>query len=561
MDLIIDFDKRFLNASKSLESLVLADNYINPFIININKTSDNFNDEVFQQFTIFKKNINLSKSTLIECEMFWFSNFFVPLGKWFSAIDKLILDEKIDRNSKITFTSYSKNQNIFLAEAEGESNSQILYKKSYYLSFYIKSYLLKKGITNIVFEKNVSLKSKISFAIRGRLLTSIKAFKLAFSRALLVFFRKRIHTDNKFLFLLRGSVQTEFIEGIYSCYGNKFDLVVNESSFSFKKNYRLAKSKGYNCYRNEGNIKISELIKELCLVSKSYRNKSEEVSIFYGIDIQIKYLLKEVSVLNFNLRTYALSIKNVIIQNKKKYKKIISFEMMKPYAHFITEFTDTTVNQIQTTLIESKKFPNFSYSNMFFFNNKERYINHTNLLTDKTVYGYLDNIKYLGLKKKEKLEDIKSATYFAQPVHQNEENELISYLIELCNQLKVKLSIKIHPRSKETDFLKFHRNFIVSGNNSSQEIISKTDLVFTRNSSIGLDAWFLNTPILFFVDKSLSSKNVTYIPSDYLGKITIQNKVETLKILIPKIIDNFYNHKYHQDLYIDKDEIRKKLFN
>ena len=96
---------------------------------------------------------------------------------------------------------------------------------------------------------------------------------------------------------------------------------------------------------------------------------------------------------------------------------------------------------------------------------------------------------------------------------------------------------------------------------ASTQIIQESDIVITRDSAIGFDAWFLNTPILFFLNGMLKGKGLTYIPDNYLGKFSKMPSLEDLSKNLGAIVSQFYSHKYQ--LYCKRDEsyLIKKIAN
>jgi hypothetical protein len=119
------------------------------------------------------------------------------------------------------------------------------------------------------------------------------------------------------------------------------------------------------------------------------------------------------------------------------------------------------------------------------------------------------------------------------------------------------LSLKLHPRSQEEDYTKLDLPFMES-EQSSIEAVEKSHLVITRNSSIGKDAWTLNTPVLFMVYGQLSSKNIPYIPKDYRGSFQSKPTIKLLDEFVNNL-ENYYSHSFHKSITFDLEMLRAEL--
>ena len=104
------------------------------------------------------------------------------------------------------------------------------------------------------------------------------------------------------------------------------------------------------------------------------------------------------------------------------------------------------------------------------------------------------------------------------------------------------------------------QNFhILDSTMDSIDVILNSDLIATRNSSVGADCWFLNTPVLFFVNGTLKRDNISYIPEDYLGTLVNEININELSETLPSIINDFYNHPMHKNYLIDEEDIVEEL--
>jgi hypothetical protein len=310
---------------------------------------------------------------------------------------------------------------------------------------------------------------------------------------------------------------------------------------------------------------LFQLLKEYIEVIKLYFCNDKSISKFYSIDINLQKLIPELGIKQFNYKTYAFSVLNAIAFMKKKYKvkfnKHLCFEMLHPYSFFLNKFLSESVVQIQTVDIPKLIFPNYVYSDKFYFSNYTFFDSQVSINSSKlNNFDALHNIKYYGLKKKNKLKSIKILTYFCQPIYTDDEEATILFLIKFSIKINAKFQLKLHPRSNAS-IINFDGLSIIDGNISSQSVILQSDIVFTRTSAIGIDSWFLNVPIIFFVNGILKGDNIDYIPNDYTGAIKTYITVEALANQLETIIEDFYNHKLHNKFSVDYKMINKKLKN
>lgn len=567
--LFIDFDGRYRSIAPPKDTLVLTNLYYSPHTYNISANISIW-DKIKEEFDSYINNIDNDalgsiygdKKTL---NVYFFTSFFAHLGQWFSKIEELLAKGIIDKNTEIIFSSYCNNAKVFVFEAEGETNGQFLYKKSYYLSYYIRLFFEQKQCKKIKILKRRTFSAIISFYLRGTVVLLIKTLQILFYK---IFVRRRSYLSGDYqrpmLYISsRGLIQTQFVSNICKKYSNRVVMIVNESSSKPFRNLKAASSLGPYYYA-EGKITLRQLMSEIGRVVKSYLIKDNLISNFYGVGIDVKNLIPECSIKHFHCRTYAHMVNNSIIEINKNEeiepRSIISMEMLPPFAYFLKEFAGIEVNQIQTTAMLTLPYPNFVYGNKFYFSNKETFEEYSKLnfsFGDK--FDLLDNIKYVGISKKERLHKIDSITYFSQPIFLDEERELIEFLKLFCDYNNLKLKIKFHPRASipSTGLEKVE---ILSSTSNSVSIVNSSDLVATRNSSVGQDCWFLNVPVLFFVHGTLKGDNVAYIPKDYSG--AIKDNLDIIKISnqLSLIVEDFYTHAMHNNCNLDEENIIKKLF-
>lgn len=568
--LFLDFGGTYSKNKPEDFTIVLTNKYDADWVININKKTNSRN-EIFHAFENYCSEILKKDKTDISIyKMDMFTSFFFPLGQWITVINDLISNSDLDKDSEIIFSTYANNAKGFIFEAEGETNSQFLYKKYYFLSYYLYNYFLNKGFTNIHFKKTNTYLAKFSYFLRGFIVLNVKTLQLLLYKLFLLkrnFNIKKEDINNHVVVIsTRGIVQTQFIHGFYKREQGKILTIVNESSSNPFMNFKEAKKTFNSFFYTEGFLTMKQLIREYYDVIRNYYLKIELKAKFYGIEVDVNDLLPELGIKNFHIKTYAYSFNNGLKYLKRKYNfkiiKIISFEMLLPFSHYLKKENNETVVQIQSTLIQSVKYPNFIYSDQFYFNYNDFFIEHSKVNAQiKDKFNKLHNIKYFGIEKKKIENKFRIITYFTQPIYFDEEDNLIEFLKSFCSQNNMKLQIKLHPRAKTPKTCLASPDIkILNKKLSSQEVIMNTDIVITRNSSIGLDSWFMNVPILFFVNGTLKGENISYIPDDYLGNIKNKITVETLINNINNIITDFYDHKFHDNLYIEKDYILNEIF-
>ena len=564
--LFLDFDKCFLNKAIPSNYFVLSSNYQRDGVISVlNYTS--CRSSVLNDFKkIFVQNKDIDKIFRTN-KMILFLNFFYPLGQWISAINDFIsqMDENVEKIS-VVFSSFSNNSNIFLFEAEGEINSSFLYHKSFFLSYYIKKYLGSIGINNVKIISNKSIRSKIFYFLRGFLVVNFKLFQLLFYK-FFVFKRnyiKNFHSrSNQIIVSSRGVVHTQFMQGFLSHISNSTIAFINEGSARPFRNLKSIKNNNFNFFYAEGFLSIKQIFNFYLTSAKLYFTKKVNRILFMNISIDLNKLLPELGVFEFNMDSYSSSVLNSKnkLQESFSFKKFISFEMLFPFAQYVQEKIKVATVQIQTIAIFKEAHPNFVFADKLYFSNNQDFNFHSkqNPL-NKKKYSKLENLKYLGLIKSPPKLIFKKITYFTQPIYENEEIQLLIFLKKFCVLNNYKLFVKLHPRSKMSNFKLLKLPFIDSSI-SSQKAINNSDLVITRDSSIGFDAWFLNIPILFFLHGMLKGEGLAYIPDDYKGKFNHMPSLIYLSNNLQDIVTQFYSHKYHSDFIIDENYLVKEILN
>ena len=560
--LFIDFDGIYENKIPNQNTIVLTNLYNNNNVENINQNT-NSNDYSYSQFEKYLNGIDKSEINLESKNFYLYSFFFYPLSQWFLKINNLINQNKIDENTEIVFSSFSNNKKAFIFEAEGENSGQMLYKKAYFLSYYIKKHFQNKNLNKIKIIKNYTLSSRISYFLRGFIILHLKLSQILFFK---FFTFKRNYISSKSerkvtTILTRGLIQTQFIKPLYDSKPEEFIAIVNESTSNPFRNLKAAKKSFTDFFYAEGFIYLNDLIKEYLIVLKGYTkfSTSNNCSDFFNISINLIDLVPEILIKEFHLKTYSHSINRSIIHlnNKERYetKKIISFESLPPFVFFLKKMIKKEIIQIQTTEIFARKQPKFSYADIYFFNNKKTFEQHNTINSHFSEnFKLLNNIKYFDTVKKREMSSFKHIVYFCQPLYYDDELSYIDFLFEFCNSYNYEFKIKLHPRSNISMYHNYKKS-IIQNTINSVEVLKSCDIAITRNSSIGLDSWYLNTPIIFLVNKTLNNEGISYIPKNYLGTIKDDLTTDKFNELLPEIINDFYNNNFHSSLIIDKQKI------
>ena len=206
---------------------------------------------------------------------------------------------------------------------------------------------------------------------------------------------------------------------------------------------------------------------------------------------------------------------------KEKYKsnKFISFDMLTPQPHYVASVVGRdNILQIQTTLMNGKPQANFIAGNFFVHTDAISYkgmceanLNlKSKLLLIDTPKALRKNIKTIRNK------ELKRVVYFTQPVELEVEKKMLLDLNEMLLDRKIELYIKIHPRQKIASY-----SFLKDVNVIAADFdVEMFDLAITRTSSIAIDCWIANLPIVFIRETGLmQSIDANYLPKDYIGDL------------------------------------------
>lgn len=565
--LYLDFDGTYKNKPPNDNVIVLTNLYSAEWAILINADRSNRNQALFdfeESYLNFDKNNKFLSFNLDISKSVLFKNFFFPLSQWLFTIESLINHGKIDINSKVEFSSFSNNRKVFILDAEGETNGQFLYKKSYFLSYYILQFVIQSGFEKIILGKNKSLQSKVSFFIRGPIILFLKALQLIFYKLFVIKRNYLTSQQRKRLLAVssRGIVQTYFIKGLYERMSQSMILFVNEASSKPFRNFNAVRKTCGNFYYSEGNLTFQQLGEEFFLSIKNYFNKKKCLTLFRGVNVNLYDLIPELGIHHFHMKTYAHSLNNSIKTISKdgfEFDKIISLEMLSPFSFYLKE-SNIPIIQIQGAALHIQNDVDFVYGDKFYFYSRMVYDGFMDSgFRSKREIGYINNIQYVNYKKLEKKKNFKVMTYFTQPMYFDEEIILIDFLKTFCKKYSLDLQIKLHPRSPSLD-VDLEKIKIIKGSENSQRVVLNSDIVVTRTSSIGLDSWFANIPVIFFINNSFKNTKSEFIPENYSGVIREDISIEKFAEKLNSIIDDFYTQSFHKELEIDFDKIKSELF-
>lgn len=561
INLILDFNELYRDSAPESDAIVLSSTYENDWTIDVRKFRSDIKDNVFEYTNAWGNlcaNVDpIYKSTLLAVEASFFRSVISPISRWIEAINHCFETYEV---IGIVFTSYSANDKIFVYEAEGEINMYLLYKKHYYLPYYLHEFLKGKNI-GITFVKKVNVLSiNFKFYLRNFLIANFIILKQILFK--LITFKRNYATssikDVSNVFSSRAIVQTEFISNYQKANNASALLVINEQSFRLFKHLKYVKANNFSFLYAEGANTIKNLFSIIATyfrkLNKLSSNNDKAIS-YQGIDIKCNSFLKDLLVKELDYTFYSTSVKNVL----RKYVpvadnlRMISFEMFTPYAYYLKKNTALKTYQIQTTLIEPICNANFIGGDKFYFTNPiafESFKAQNLHLADKLdCIAYL---KYMGIKRKEELSaELKTMCYLTQPIDFDEEQEVIDFLEQYASQHNIRFIIKPHPRQKNIEY-KMPGTLLADKFYNLEKLIDESDVVITRSSSVGLDAWLYGVPPVYIkLNKTLQAQSLFYAPNDYIGSVNSLSELETLLNNYEGLLHGFKQHKLYNELNID----------
>jgi hypothetical protein len=480
-----------------------------------------------------------------------YSSVIEPLFKWVLAIEKAI--DKYEP-SKLDFGRFYRANAIYTYEAEGEVNKKWMYESNYYLpnlilplikSKYPDIFILSEEISSFKVYRNFYLRNLIY--LTGSHLIAINRW----GRALFLK-PKKIKVKNKIGLLVRNQIQTNFALNLYKHFRDEFYFLSYEQvgSVSKNRNYLLRLQQEFIDLNQR--LSLSDLIKSFFsgFFSLFQRRKCVELKLYNGaLSLPMEYVLRDLYIRSLDFKLYSKSIK------KFENNNFISFDMLTPQPHYIASIVGrNNILQIQTTVMNGKSQANFIAGNFFV---------HTDPISYKGMCEANPHLKYKlllidtpkALKKNltaRKNEKLNRVIYFSQPVELEIEKIMLLKLQDILASKNIEFYIKIHPRQKKVSY-SFLKNAKVVGSEFDADFF---DLALTRHSSIAIDCWIANLPIVFIRETGfMQSIDANYLPKDYIGDL---NKVEELLNIIntyDEFVTQYWAFRENIGLHVDDKHI------
>lgn len=475
---------------------------------------------------------------------------FIPIGSWTQLIDHALNKGLIKKTDLIRFSISTKKPVICVLEAEGESQGSFLYKSSYFLPFFIEQHMINLGFTNIIVDNRCGFTYSVKKFVRGLSFIGLKYFQQIIYKIHAVLFIRNYRISGKYIIATRGIIQTHFIKSLTPLFKkDTYSIVVNESSiFPFQNLKHIQKSKNPHSFI-EGIIPFKRISRDFLFTLQNFLIfslfKKKQVVSFFGLELDFNQIVTELFIFKYYCEIQGLSIKYARKINQNSSTKIFCFDMLTPQPYYIKKHnSDCFVAQIQTTLMAAIKQENFVFTDKFFFTDRDTYEGHVKHNFEyASKFDLLADLKYASLIKSNKVDMVRNVVYFTQPVFFEQEIKLINFLNKYFSSKGIVLQLKLHPRSVATDYTQFS-NPIINAVVDSLDIIKVTDLVLTRNSSIGLDAWKLNVPVMFFVHESLNNKGIAYIPNNFKGSFLTTPNSESMDYFLDNLNSLFYDYNF-----------------
>ncbi|MBL7978392.1 MAG: hypothetical protein JNN12_08630 [Bacteroidetes Order II. Incertae sedis bacterium] len=573
--LILDFSYEYGAAQTAPHIHILTSLYEGERVTNVKafKPSKNQIDHYITEWSKLIKTTKehpLLQDTLIAAERTFYDAVISPFICWINAIHHILAQHpKIDT---ISFAQYNNANQVFFIEAEGEANGSFLYKKYYYLPYYIHQYL-QAQLPNIhihIEKKTSKTKASLSFFMRGLIFLVAKLIQ-TIAYKLIIRERNNLQEGHqnqtiKSAILTRGIVQSQFIQEALKAYAPSLLILVSEQSFRPFVNYNLfKKSKDINSFYIESALPIRQLLillKNVFYKKKLTRQKYNLDSLHIeGISFKLKDFISELLVKEFDIQVYQESL--AAAQQKLSrdlglsFSKVITMEMMTSIPFYVKKvYMDKKVVQLQTTLMEPTYSPRFIFADQFVFTDRNTYEGFCKVNPQmESLFSCISWFKYLGINKKHLKSSVHKVVFFGQPYETENELKITAYLKELSHKLAFKLYIKPHPRQRGNPW-NVPENRLIPNEVTIDQILADTDLAITRISSVGTDFWAYGVPCLFvkLSDFDRAAK-LFYTPDDYEGILT---DIANIRDKIEGIVDlqkSFIQHPLYKFFEVDESAI------
>ncbi len=464
-----------------------------------------------------------------------------------------ILNNKIEQNyDEIILVGGNSQIGITpLNFAEGENRKKFLYKRRWFFNYYIYKKLSNKIKITV---RNPENKIKL------KLIKKIRVFIPKIVINIKTFFQKNkvtTYPENKkiVLFSVRSNNQLNYAKNILKLIKNTSDikpLIILDANFL-------------------GKIQTAGLNKDIIyLNNKKYyslkKSKIYEKEEFYN-DI-----LKEISLYSNIIKNRKLRLEDVYTELIKK-NKVITFINLETHnfrAYLDYQFCKNNKIKhigIQSVLISKNKVPEFPISDLFLCWSEESYrtlskIYNKNKLSYIGPLFQLENYNKYIKKVNKKLK----ICIFTQPDSFTSKYEiLINDLLDVKKEIEFDFFIKLHPRDREIDIVKYKNNEIRFLDNNTNDILLEIDLGISLTSGVLQEGFVIGTPMLSYT-KDLDKNEIQGI--DYLREKRVmiaKNKSELLKIIknLDFEIERYFVKRklmLNQEFgVVDKKNIEKKI--
>ncbi|SHL93246.1 polysialyltransferase family glycosyltransferase [Mucilaginibacter sp. OK098] len=474
---------------------------------------------------------------------------------------------------------YTRNYIPFY-EAFGEINLKLLFKNSDFLSSLIKDICNDKGIKfsylkeGSKFILNLKIFGRRYCLLLIKLLLSIKAYLF-----LKKFSINRIDLDEnkpQFYISVRSTVHSEFLLPFVQKYAPNCLIVVGERQFAYGENRNFwERNFNFNVFPEGFFFRIGDFFSVFCKIivlifwdSRRFKKAVKSFEINFGsFKIKPYNLLPEFCIAYFEQYLHFQSIKRFLEYTNANNGIVISTEQLTTYPYWLSKAArerQLKSLQIQTTLLNPLEHADFVRADKFLFYDEgllQAFSIKNPLLKHKFDYWGFLKTNDTGLSNKNKT--LNKIIYFTQPYEYESEDEIITFIIQMEKEFGFRLLIKLHPRDQFSRFKKFAER-ILSKDVSMNTMRDQFDLAITRTSTIGLDCFINDLPVIFCVMSETGKKiSATFLDKQYLGYISSFEGIKGLFANYNDFLNYFYKYndtfKKKNNLIFDREKFDEKV--
>jgi hypothetical protein len=466
-------------------------------------------------------------------------------------------------------------------EAFGETNIKLLFKNSDFLSSLIKDFCYEKGIAFSYLKKGAKFILKLKIFVRRYCLLVIK---LLLSLKVYIF-SKKFHINQvapedgrpEFYISVRSTVHSEFLLPFIKKYAPNCFIIVGERQFAYGANRDFWKRNfNFNVFPERCFFKIKDFFsifnKILLLIfldSEKFSRDAKDFQMdFEYFKIKPFDLLPEFCISYYEQYLHYICIKRFLKYINANNGVVISTEQLTTYPYWLSRAAsekNLKSLQVQTTLLNPFEQAEFVRTDKFLFYD-EGLLQALSIKnpSSKHKFDYWGFLKINENVLANKVKSLKKVVYFTQPYEFEYEDEIITLLIQMEGKYGYQMFLKVHPRDQHSRFKKFGVNRILENKVSMNEITSQFDLAVTRTSSIGIDCFINNLPVIFCVlSESARKTSATFLDKKYSGYITSIEGVEPILLNYEAFLNYFYSYsekfKKKNNLTFDKKLFDEKL--